>query len=232
MSCPDQFLLCTRGLTPSSVPQTPAVPGPSSAYRSLAPLSRLQAGVASREQVLAHGVSDRTVARLLANEQWHRLRSGIYLTTGAEPSFESLALHHDRGHGPRPVRDRTARRRRGLGDHRRAGVEDDAGQAPRRAGPTSTPPSPRVAEGVARGRRRRRRVRRWRSPTCATSSDPTVSHAHFGRDPRVTVGRSATSNTPRIGSWSSSTGAWDTPGSGASGTWTGTVLSSSRPPTP
>ena len=73
------------------MPQTPAVPGPSSAYRSLAPLSTLQAGVASREQVLAHGVSDRTVARLLANEQWRRLRSGIYLTTGAEPSFQSLA---------------------------------------------------------------------------------------------------------------------------------------------
>lgn len=83
--------LCTTGLTPVSGSQTLAVPGPSSAYRSLAPLTQLQAGVASREQVLAHGVSDRTLARLLRNEQWRRVRSGIYLTTGAELSFEALA---------------------------------------------------------------------------------------------------------------------------------------------
>jgi hypothetical protein len=67
------------------------VPGPSDAYRSLTPLSELQAGVVSREQVLAHDVSDRTLARLLRNEQWRRVRSGVYLTTGGNPSFESLA---------------------------------------------------------------------------------------------------------------------------------------------
>jgi hypothetical protein len=67
------------------------VPGPSSAHRGLDPLSRLQAGVVSREQVLAHGVSDRTLARLLRHEHWRRVRSGVYLTTGGEPSFESLA---------------------------------------------------------------------------------------------------------------------------------------------
>lgn len=71
--------------------QTLGVPGPSSAHRALAPLSQLQAGVASREQALAHGVSDRTLARLVGNEHWRRLRSGIYLTTGGEPSFEALA---------------------------------------------------------------------------------------------------------------------------------------------
>jgi putative AbiEi antitoxin of type IV toxin-antitoxin system len=67
------------------------VPGPSSVHRELAPLARLQAGVVTREQVLAHGVSDRTVARLLTNEHWRRVRSGVYLTSGGEPSFESLA---------------------------------------------------------------------------------------------------------------------------------------------
>jgi len=67
------------------------VPGPSSAHRSLLPLAQLQAGVASREQVLAHGVTDRTLARLLRTGQWSRLRTGVYLTTGSTPSFESIA---------------------------------------------------------------------------------------------------------------------------------------------
>lgn len=72
-------------------PQTFAVPGPSHAHRALDGLSRLQAGVVSREQVLAHGVSDRTLARLLRTEHWYRLRSGGYLTSGAEPSFGAFA---------------------------------------------------------------------------------------------------------------------------------------------
>lgn len=45
----------------------------------------------TREQSLAHGVSDRHLARLVRDGRWRRLRPGVYLTTGGEPAFPALA---------------------------------------------------------------------------------------------------------------------------------------------
>ena len=62
----------------------------SSAARSqLRPLALEQAGVVTREQAVAHGVSARAAERLVRDQQWRRLHQGVYLTQDAEPSFEA-----------------------------------------------------------------------------------------------------------------------------------------------
>lgn len=59
--------------------------------RSLKPLAELQAGVVTREQAGAHGVSPRIVSRLIDEGHWRRLDRGVYLTAGLEPTFEARA---------------------------------------------------------------------------------------------------------------------------------------------
>lgn len=54
---------------------------------ALRALAGEQAGVVSREQALAFGVSDRVVARLLREQHWRRLAPGVFLTTDADPGF-------------------------------------------------------------------------------------------------------------------------------------------------
>lgn len=55
--------------------------------RALKPLARLQAGVVTREQAQAHGVSPRVVSRLIDEGLWRRLERGVFLTADVEPSF-------------------------------------------------------------------------------------------------------------------------------------------------
>ena len=59
--------------------------------QALKPLVDLQAGVVTREQAVAHGVSPRVVARLLDEGHWRRLEPGLFLTTGDEPTFAARA---------------------------------------------------------------------------------------------------------------------------------------------
>jgi very-short-patch-repair endonuclease len=63
----------------------------SPALQALKPLADLQAGVVTREQASAHGVSPRVVARLLDEGHWRRLEPGLFLTADVEPSFEARA---------------------------------------------------------------------------------------------------------------------------------------------
>lgn len=58
---------------------------------ALKPLVDLQAGVVTREQAYAHGVSPRVVSRLIAEGHWRRLERGVLLTANVEPSFEAQA---------------------------------------------------------------------------------------------------------------------------------------------
>lgn len=55
----------------------------------LRPLAVAQAGVVSREQAVAHGVSARTIERLVREQQWRRLDHGVFLTLDDQPSFEA-----------------------------------------------------------------------------------------------------------------------------------------------
>lgn len=61
------------------------------ALRALKPLVGLQAGVVSREQATAHGVSPRVVSRLLDEGHWRRLDRGVFLAADVEPTFEARA---------------------------------------------------------------------------------------------------------------------------------------------
>ena len=61
------------------------------ALRALQRLTRLQAGVVTREQATAHGVSPRLVARLIDEGHWRRLDRAVFLTAGLEPTFEARA---------------------------------------------------------------------------------------------------------------------------------------------
>lgn len=63
----------------------------SEARSKLRPLAVAQAGVVSRGQALAHGVSARTIERLVGEQQWRRLDPGVFLTFDDEPSFEARA---------------------------------------------------------------------------------------------------------------------------------------------
>ncbi len=60
---------------------------PSSALLRLA---GLQAGVVTREQALGLGLTDRVLSRL-GRDQWRALGRGLYLTSGAAPSWEAWA---------------------------------------------------------------------------------------------------------------------------------------------
>ena len=61
------------------------------ALQALKPLAELQAGVVTREQASAHGVSPRVVSRLIDEGHWQRLDRGVFLTAGLEPTFEARA---------------------------------------------------------------------------------------------------------------------------------------------
>ncbi|HEY0238156.1 MAG TPA: type IV toxin-antitoxin system AbiEi family antitoxin domain-containing protein [Friedmanniella sp.] len=54
-------------------------------------LADQQGKVVSREQALAHGVSDRVLARLVEQRSWRRLSTGVYLTVDIEPTFLARA---------------------------------------------------------------------------------------------------------------------------------------------
>ena len=57
----------------------------------LSRLAREQAGVVSREQVLAFGLSRNVLDRLLRADSWRHLAVGMYLTAPVEPSWEALS---------------------------------------------------------------------------------------------------------------------------------------------
>jgi very-short-patch-repair endonuclease len=59
--------------------------------RALKPLADLQAGVVTREQASAHGVSPRVVARLLDEGHWRRLERGVFFTADLAPPFVARA---------------------------------------------------------------------------------------------------------------------------------------------
>lgn len=61
------------------------------ALRALKQLSELQAGVVTREQASAHGVSPRIVSRLIGEGHWRRLDRGVFLTADVRPTFETRA---------------------------------------------------------------------------------------------------------------------------------------------
>ena len=61
------------------------------ALLALRPLIDLQAGVVTREQASAHGVSPRLVSRLITEGHWRRLEQGLFLAADVEPSFEARA---------------------------------------------------------------------------------------------------------------------------------------------
>lgn len=54
-------------------------------------LADLQTGVVSREQALGTGFCRAGVERMVRDGYWHRLSSGIYVTTSGEPGWEALA---------------------------------------------------------------------------------------------------------------------------------------------
>lgn len=59
--------------------------------KKLRALAQLQSGVLSREQALAHGLSDRAIQRIVAQGWWRRLRGGVFQTSDAEPGWRTLA---------------------------------------------------------------------------------------------------------------------------------------------
>lgn len=54
-------------------------------------LAAEQAGVLTREQLLAHGLSDESVTRLLRHGWWQRLESGLYYCESGTPPWLALA---------------------------------------------------------------------------------------------------------------------------------------------
>ena len=61
---------------------------PSAELRELA---GLQSGVITREQALAHGLSDDSLQRIVAQGWWRRLRRGVFFTSAAAPGWRALA---------------------------------------------------------------------------------------------------------------------------------------------
>lgn len=53
-------------------------------------LLSVQAGVIAREQALGCGLSPKAVARLVRDERWTRIATGVYVKGCAEPTFEQL----------------------------------------------------------------------------------------------------------------------------------------------
>lgn len=101
-------------------------------------LADLQSGVLTREQALAHGLSDRALRRIVSQGWWLRLRAGIFHTSAAAPGWRALAWagvliggDQARLHGPSaafelrlvreeplPIDIAVERTRRLVGDHR------------------------------------------------------------------------------------------------------------------
>jgi putative AbiEi antitoxin of type IV toxin-antitoxin system len=54
-------------------------------------LAELQAGIVSREQAIGHGLSSKSVGRLVREEHWQRVAAGIYLTAPGPPDWTALA---------------------------------------------------------------------------------------------------------------------------------------------
>ena len=172
----------THRLRVCLVPRAPTARSPR------CPRCRRASRAASR--LLAHGVSTGAVARLLANEQWRRLRSGIYLTTGAEPSFAALAWAGVLAAGePTRLGGTSAAHLQGL-------QPDPPGAGPRPGAPrpdpglvrplaTSSVSGPARAIPARWGHRPapRSRTRSW---TCARPRVPRTSWA--GRPSRCSVG--------------------------------------------
>ncbi|MBN9792841.1 hypothetical protein DMP17_30260 [Pseudonocardia sp. TMWB2A] len=63
--------------------------GPSGATGAVAALLVRQAGVISRAQALACGMSGRTVARRVSTGTWCVVHPGVYLVAGHRPGHES-----------------------------------------------------------------------------------------------------------------------------------------------
>lgn len=57
----------------------------------LALLTRLQDGVVTREQALAHGLADSAITRLVRDGFWVRIVRGVYVTTSTMPGWPALA---------------------------------------------------------------------------------------------------------------------------------------------
>ena len=69
----------------------PASVQPSQARAQVRALAAAQAGVVTREQARAYGLSDGMIARLVRESHWCRLDRGVFLTADVEPCFEARA---------------------------------------------------------------------------------------------------------------------------------------------
>src|SRR5215213_7559858 len=83
--------ICPRPVDRRGDPQPSAVHRRQELPPALQRLSEYQSGVLSREQTLAHHLSDKVAARFIASGTWQRLGNGLYLTHPLAPAWESLA---------------------------------------------------------------------------------------------------------------------------------------------
>ena len=69
----------------------PTAARPSSVRAQIRSLAAAQAGVVTREQARAYGLSDGMIARLVREAHWRRLDRGLFLTADIDPCFEARA---------------------------------------------------------------------------------------------------------------------------------------------